>query len=512
MTIELRFQPYRLFPYERELALRELAMFGLTVLRDDGSAVMASGPAQPEKLARLTYFREILWNGTRLEPALAAIERRYLARTGAVRPRQATRYLVHGLHEYKGKFHPQVVRAFANLLAVGAGDLIIDPFCGSGTTLVESLLLGCDTVGVDRSPMGGLVTEAKLAALTHPHPSKLGTALEGWVRATAVAMEYSQTTGLERPVADLEEDATDYLRAWFTKDAFSAITVALEALHDLRHDRPLYLLASVVFSSILRASSLQAPEDLRVRRRRGEFIAPPLGGLLLRAGSGAVAALKELEELDALGRRAEVVVGDVAEDGLLRSLRTLGQRAAVITSPPYATALPYVDTDRLSLIALGLVEVASLRPLEAGLIGSREWRVQEDRLWNERLASNSDGLPDSITQLCETIRARSGSDAGFRRRAVPGLLYRYFAQMAAAFGQVRLALEAGERAVFIVGVNRTGRRDNEILIDTPRLLGEVASGRAFELDEILPLETWPRYGLHHENGVRGESAILLTAI
>lgn len=509
--IELRFQRYRLFPYERVLAMRELMSFGLEIVSTSASAVVAKGHADPAKLARLTYFGEAAWGGTRIEPDLAAIERRHLTRTGASRSRQATRYLVHGLHEYKGKFHPQVVRAFANLLDVGPGELILDPFCGSGTTISEALLMGCDAIGVDLSPLAVRVSQAKLGALTHTRPSQLAGCLAEWVSGTVSAMQVAERERAGQTIDAIGDRANAYLRAWYTEDTFSAVAEAANSLASLRGDPPLYLLASVVLSSILRPSSLQAPEDLRVRRRRSGESIPPAAELLASAGGAAVAAIQELDGLAEPVRRGDVVVGDVTTEGLVRSLTTTGQRTTVITSPPYATALPYIDTDRLSLVALGLVPVPELRLLEEELIGSREWRRAEHIRWDARLHSNSDRLPDSITHTCEAIQANS-QDAGFRRRAVPGLLYRYFTQMADAFLQIRSALSAGERAVFIVGVNRTGRGDDEVVIDTPNLLADLASARSFRLDEVLPLDTWPRYGLHHGNGVRGESAVIVTAV
>jgi site-specific DNA-methyltransferase (cytosine-N4-specific) len=46
----------------------------------------------------------------------------------------------HGLHEYKGKFNPQIVSSILNILEVNEKSKILEPFCGSGTTLYESAL------------------------------------------------------------------------------------------------------------------------------------------------------------------------------------------------------------------------------------------------------------------------------------------------------------------------------------------------------------------------------------
>ncbi len=512
MTIELRFQPYRLFPYERDLALRELTSLGLTVLKEGTSSVVATGDVKRDALRRLTYFREVSWGDVRLEPEVARIERRHLERRNMrVGARQATRYLVHGLHEYKGKFHPHVVRAFANLIDVRDGDLIIDPFGGSGTTLVEAMMLGCHGAGADLSPLAVLITEAKVAALAAADRPGLASRLEAWGAEAARAAEDAYDGVGSVHEAPLDDASARYLQSWFTPSGYRALIAALVSLAQVASDRPLHLLASVALSSILREAGLQAPEDLRVRRRRAGATPTPLPALLRLSVDAAVDAVRESAELPLVTTSARCRLADVTDVGVLERLRGDHPRAAVITSPPYATALPYIDTDRLSIVALGLTVPPALRRLEASLIGSREWTGSEEGKWNALLADNAAGLPKDITAVCRLVQERNGSAAGFRRRAVPALLYRYFSQMDAAFLELRKAVRPGERAVFIVGVNRTGRGGEQVVIRTPELLGAIASQRGFEVDEVLPLETWPRYGLHHENGVAGEAAVVMTA-
>ena len=87
--------------------------------------------------------------------------------------RQRTRH-VHGLHPYLGKFVPQLVET---LLARHAprGGRVLDPFAGSGTTLVQGLESGFDTVGADVAAFNCLLTRVKtaaydMAALFSTHP------------------------------------------------------------------------------------------------------------------------------------------------------------------------------------------------------------------------------------------------------------------------------------------------------------------------------------------------------
>src|SRR5271165_4146595 len=66
-----------------------------------------------------------------------------------------TTYLTHGLHPYPAKYIPQIPHALINALS-HSGDTVADIFCGSGTTLVESMLLGRHAIGIDANPLSSL--------------------------------------------------------------------------------------------------------------------------------------------------------------------------------------------------------------------------------------------------------------------------------------------------------------------------------------------------------------------
>ncbi|ROL59201.1 hypothetical protein D9V87_06305 [Bacteroidetes/Chlorobi group bacterium MS-B_bin-24] len=67
--------------------------------------------------------------------------------------RSVNQYLTHWFYPYKGKFHPQMIRALINIIGLKEGDTVLDPFSGSGTTALESQLLGVNFIGVDISPL-----------------------------------------------------------------------------------------------------------------------------------------------------------------------------------------------------------------------------------------------------------------------------------------------------------------------------------------------------------------------
>jgi transcriptional regulator with XRE-family HTH domain len=76
-------------------------------------------------------------------------------------------YATHGLFPYRGKFHPQMVKAIINVMGVRPGGLLLDPMSGSGTTSVEASIMGIHSVSVDASPFCTFMAGAKVAALSH---------------------------------------------------------------------------------------------------------------------------------------------------------------------------------------------------------------------------------------------------------------------------------------------------------------------------------------------------------
>ena len=60
--------------------------------------------------------------------------------------RSVNQYLTHWFYPYKGKFHPQMIRALLNILKIKRGEVVLDPFMGSGTTALECQLLGINAI------------------------------------------------------------------------------------------------------------------------------------------------------------------------------------------------------------------------------------------------------------------------------------------------------------------------------------------------------------------------------
>ena len=81
------------------------------------------------------------------------------------RTRSVNQFLTHWIYPYRGKFHPQMIRALLNIVGAKQGSVVLDPYMGSGTTALEASLLGMRCIGVDISPLCVLLTRVKVQSV-----------------------------------------------------------------------------------------------------------------------------------------------------------------------------------------------------------------------------------------------------------------------------------------------------------------------------------------------------------
>lgn len=469
--------------------MREVdALFNQPVVREtpDGLELFATRNGDPED--RLAYFSTVVNGQSVAETLQSKLERAAQPHT----TRQATRYSVHGLHEYKGKFNPQVVRALLNILQVPRGARVLDPFCGSGTTLIEcahSEVLGH---GVDVNPFAVFLANAKLQALVTP-VSELISAQEQLFRS----LDLSDT-----PVGCRDLRA-DYLRAWFTPDVFETIERLRRVIKKATGPHAPVFLA--LASNLLRDYSLQDPKDLRMRRRKTPLPSQPFVDALQASNNRFLGHLKATQDILGVSlSRGHAEVQDATK---------LTQQSdpfdAVITSPPYAMALPYIDTQRLSLVWLGMIEPSDVYALDSEMIGSRELTKKELCATSAALIENAECLPESEATFCLQLHNALSPVDGFRRQAVPSLMYRYLVLMRDCLRSIRGIVRSGAPFALIVGHNHTVLGGDRIDIDTPAHIASMADSVGWVVNELLPLQSYRRYGYHTRNAVRNETLILL---
>jgi site-specific DNA-methyltransferase (cytosine-N4-specific) len=453
----------------------------------------AAGIENPHLMDRLTYTAIYEVDGTRADTKQRLLE---TASTGGGR-RQATRYSSHGLHEYKGKFNPQVVKFLLNYYSIKQGCQVLDPFCGSGTTLLEAAHLNIDSVGVDANPLAKLIASTKLA-LSRANLSKMESELRD-VFCTVFSSKAAHFKTCEH---------TEYLSSWFSNESLVRIELLRSVL--LKTSRITRDVGLILVSNQLRQFSLQDPGDLRIRRRSEapdvRLMHRALENSLTRLISEVKSARRILGKSEA---ESEIIGGSISHRDTAEKLRALGKYDLVVTSPPYAMALPYIDIQRLSLVWLRMVKPSELRNSERLQIGNREFAAAKVSENNDLILRNYDRLPNREIAICRKMLKSLSTSDGFRRQAVPALMYQYLVEMQQMFLNIRKVVDKDIPFALVVGANRTRLGGLEFRLDTPRHLASIACESGWKLEEKLELDAYQRFGLHATNGISRESLVLL---
>lgn len=492
--------PYKLWPYESLFRKREIeSIIGTpTNVHNGESFCLRIDPYTVTKARRLVFTHGMGMTALDNDPTWQGIiENGFALQPSA---RKDPKYVTHGLHPYKGKFYPQLAKGLMNLCNLPPGATVLDPFCGSGTTLLEGYLNGYRSFGCDMNPLAAKIAKAKLGIL-EVNPDVVREAVGTLVRR----IEEAPT----KPTAQREQldpSCLDEISKWFPEPVISKLNWLLGTIRSVTEGVTRDFL-EVILSSIIREVSQQAPNDLRIRRRKEPIDNADVFQLYLDALDTQYARIEKFWSVRGYSpekfRSCRVVEGDSRNRDTFELLR-LGKNDVdlVLTSPPYATALPYIDTDRLSLLVLFGMDSSARRPVEHTLIGSREIVTNERRQLEESIGDGGNGLPESVYKYLQNLHRRvSRADVGFRRKNMPALLLRFFQDMAVVLKNCHHVLRRGGEAMIVIGDNRMRVDSDYERIATTDFVQDIAIACGLELLERINISVTTENLVHIKNAI-----------
>ena len=308
------------FIYELILAKLELNSFGIDYIVNDNLRTfeVSEIPNQKEFLERTAYFESL--NNTKSL---------YTEITAKNITRSINQYLTHWIYPYKGKFHPQMIRALLNYLQMKPGDTILDPFVGSGTSALEAQLLGINCIGTDISEVCYLISNVKTKSL-------------------------NSISEINERFKFLEKQKDGQKRN--EKEQLNFISDFVERIDN------------EICKNFFRVAELITHSD-RVRRRKKEPI------LLFVNNSKKM--LKSTSDYVNLKQQLNLNLGEVSID--LQDARNLDIKSqtidGIITSPPYSIALDYVENDKHSFSVLGK-KTSEIREDFIGVRGKGKTKIE----------------------------------------------------------------------------------------------------------------------------------------
>jgi hypothetical protein len=289
--------------------------------------------------------------------------------------RERTKH-VHRLHPYLGKFIPQLVEVLLSRY-FRPGQHVLDPFAGSGTTLVQALEGGLDATGVDVAAFNCLLMEVKTRTY-NPF------VLEQELRVAHARIAESPGA---RPSA--------YVRRWYAPSAARELLGFRGLIDDYEHEDVLRVILARAARSARRTThfDLDFPREPQLepywchKHRRECRPVETASQFLRRYTLDTLTRLKEFARVRARGRTATVIHGDVREEGFSRRFD------GIVTSPPYPGLIDYHEQHRYAYELLGLDDC---RELELGAAAAGTSRAA--------LTGYSDGIVESLANAAGALK------------------------------------------------------------------------------------------------------------
>lgn len=383
----------------------------------------------------------------------------------------------HDWYRFVLSFPPHLVRDYIQHFGLRRDHRVLDPFCGTGTTLVECKKQGMSSVGIEANPMAHFASQVKVDWSFDPE----GLIAHACAVAETAIRRLEEGGVREDPVLCLERKALYPLRTLPTEtqkllltDSISSLPLhktlvlldCLKECRDERYDRHERLaLAKALVHPI---SNLQFGPEVGVGPAKPD--APVVEAWL----TGVRAMADDLRNLrDSADSPAVVHHADARQIAQVLEPNSID---AVITSPPYPNEKDYTRTTRLESVLLGFIQNrADLRALKHGLVRSNTrgvYKEDDDERWISE--------HPEIQRIAEAIEARRielGKTSGFER-LYARVTKLYFGGIARHLAELRTILRPGAQLAYVVGDQASYLR---VMIRTGQLLADIAQSLGYQL-------------------------------
>lgn len=412
----------------------------------------------PSVLTLLQYFQPLIPN--------LNIERR---KSDLNQLREADR-AAHDWYRFVLSFPPHLVQQYLEKFEITPDQTVLDPFCGTGTTVVECKKNGIPTVGVEANRMAWFAGCVKLDWTPDPeallqHAQQIGAIAQAQIQDAQTQIQEEQS------LCTLPEERQKLL----LKNSISPLPLhkTLILLNQLQPSSPFFrhqqlaLAKAIVFS----ISNIRFAPEVSIGKAKADA---PVVEAWLEVVREIVNDLHQLRQLPP----TPATIHHADSRQLLTVLEPTSIDA-VITSPPYPNEKDYTRTTRLESVLLGFLKSKSdLQTMKRGLMRSNSRNVyttDDDDQWVVH--------HPEIQRIAREIDARrleQGKTSGFERVYAQATKL-YFGGMAKHLADLRYALRPGARLAYVVGDQASYLR---VMIRTGQLIADLAEALGYEVDAI----------------------------
>lgn len=278
-----------------------------------------------------------------------------------------TRELTHCYHDYPARMIPQIARQFLNLFAKNQKGLLLDPYCGTGTTLVEGFIKGFDVVGLDLNPLARLISKAKTMVFDLAEIDFNLKQFHKYILSNPKTSLITKIAGISRLDFWFKDEVTENLSA--IKNFIAEIS---------KIETKLFFLTA--FSETVRESSNTRTHEFKLYRYNKETLAnfQPnvfrlMSAKLERNRKGLIKFLSVIEDLSVVPT-SEIFEFNTVDSHLEKYEKKID---IVLTSPPYGDSTTTVAYGQYSRLSAAWLDLFQPEKIDGKLMGSKRGKQIE---------------------------------------------------------------------------------------------------------------------------------------
>jgi len=373
----------------------------------------------------------------------------------------------HGYLKYPCKFIPHIPRWAIKRYATGSDEVILDPFVGSGTTLVEAAIAGKTALGIDFDPLSRLLAKVKSTPLPISKIYKLKIDLSRLLTRT------------RKLKGDLPVPKIPNIDLWFSKktiDELSRIKQIIEDYYNENNDKDIRDFLLIAFASIIRKVSFaenQSPKPYVSKKIKKvpKSVFPTFVNTVDNN-------LEKMIEFTKVAKsEGGIIIGDDAREINKNQIKKFSPEGIdlAITSPPYINAFDYVRSLKLENFWLGFVDNEIIKELKKKQIGTEF--ISNEKYKCELPETGNIRLDNIIKKIYKVDKKRAY------------VVLKYFNDMKINIEQVFNNLKDGGFYCIVVGDSKI----RGVIVPTHEILIDISREIGFDLDCLFSYTIKNRY-------------------
>lgn len=373
----------------------------------------------------------------------------------------------HGWFKYREGYSHTLIKELLQRSGIGTDEYVLDPFCGSGTTVVEAALNGYSGIGIDINPMSAFISEVKCRSYTDAEISEIHNILSGLIdsiRNEITTREY--------------KDKYKEVEKFFNEHNFDRLLAIRQVIDSLKET-----IGTKIYELLL-CAYICVIEDVSDRKRDGNGLKTQ-ASRIQNVEQHYLDKLNEmLSDIEKHRIPAELVsildCGDAMKlsatvEKYAESInKTLG---AIMYSPPYANSFDYFESYKMEVI---------LADYATNMKGISEYRQQAVESFIGR-SDERKGTRDFIEWMSAEIEAaipekeaRTGKRDS-RTRRVPKMIKGYFTDMERVIAESAKVLTTGKKCYIVVDQSAYLGR----IVPTDLFLAAIGEQYNFRVTDII---------------------------